>query len=102
VARVALNYRMKFHKDVVIDLVCYRRHGHNEADEPAATQPLMYQVIRKKPTVRQIYTDTLAAEGVLTAAEAAAMMEQYRNGLDEGKPQARAALGLIGNKYTVD
>src|SRR5580658_5350694 len=102
VARFALEYRMKFHKDVVIDLVCYRRHGHNEADEPAATQPLMYQVIRKKPTARQIYADKLVAEGMLPAGEPAAMMEQYRNGLDEGKPQARAALGLIGNKYTVD
>ncbi len=70
VTRFALEYRMKFHKDVVIDLVCYRRHGHNEADEPAATQPLMYQVIRKKPTVRQLYADKLAAEGVLTPAEA--------------------------------
>jgi len=102
VTRFALEYRMKFHKDVVIDLVCYRRHGHNEADEPAATQPLMYQIIRKKPTVRQLYTDKLVAEGVLSAADAAAMMEQYRSGLDEGKPQARAALGLIGNRYTVD
>jgi 2-oxoglutarate dehydrogenase E1 component len=102
VTRFALEYRMKFHKDVVIDLVCYRRHGHNEADEPAATQPLMYQVIRKKPTVRQLYADKLAAEGVLTAADAAAMIEQYRDGLDAGKPQARAALGLIGNKFTVD
>jgi 2-oxoglutarate dehydrogenase E1 component len=102
VARFALDYRMKFHKDVVIDLVCYRRHGHNEGDEPAATQPLMYQVIRKKPTARQLYADKLAAEGVLPAAESAAMIEQYRAGLDEGKPQARAALGLIGNKYTVD
>jgi 2-oxoglutarate dehydrogenase E1 component len=102
VTRFALEYRMKFHKDVVIDLVCYRRHGHNEGDEPAATQPLMYQVIRKKPTARQLYAEKLSAEGVLTAADAAAMMEQYRNGLDEGKPQARAALGLIGNKYTVD
>jgi 2-oxoglutarate dehydrogenase E1 component len=102
VMRFALEYRMKFHKDVVIDLVCYRRHGHNEADEPAATQPLMYQVIRKKPTVRQLYADKLAAAGVLTAAEAAAMIEQYRDGLDAGKPQARAALGLIGNKFTVD
>jgi 2-oxoglutarate dehydrogenase E1 component len=102
VARFALEYRMKFHKDVVIDLVCYRRHGHNEADEPAATQPLMYQVIRKKPTVRQLYAEKLAAEGVITAADAAAMVTQYRNGLDDGKPQARAALGLIGNKYTVN
>jgi 2-oxoglutarate dehydrogenase E1 component len=102
VMRFALEYRMKFHKDIVIDLVCYRRHGHNEADEPAATQPLMYQAIRKKPTVRQIYAEKLAAQGVLTAAEAAAMMDQYRNGLDEGRPQARAALGLVGNKYTVD
>jgi 2-oxoglutarate dehydrogenase E1 component len=102
VTRFALEYRMKFHKDVVIDLVCYRRHGHNEADEPAATQPFMYQIIRKKPTVRQLYTDKLVAEGVLSAADAAAMMEQYRSGLDEGKPQARAALGLIGNRYTVD
>ncbi len=102
VARFALEYRMKFHKDVVIDLVCYRRHGHNEADEPAATQPLMYQVIRKKPTARQLYAERLASEGVIAAADAAAMMEQYRDGLDQGKPQARAALGLIGNKFTVD
>jgi 2-oxoglutarate dehydrogenase E1 component len=102
VMRFALDYRMKFHKDVVIDLVCYRRHGHNEGDEPAATQPLMYQVIRKKPTVRQLYADKLAAEGVQSADQAAEMIEQYRAGLDEGKPQARAALGLIGNKFTVD
>src|SRR5208282_6737335 len=84
VTRFALEYRMKFHKDVVIDLVCYRRHGHNEADEPAATQPLMYQIIRKKPTVRQLYAEKLNAEGILSAAEAGAMVEQYRNGLDEG------------------
>src|SRR5580692_5042315 len=102
VIRFALEYRMKFHKDVVIDLMCYRRLGHNEGDEPAAPQPLMYQIIRKKPTARQLYAQKLAAEGVLTAADAAAMVGQYRDGLDEGKPQARAALGLIGNKFTVD
>ena len=102
VARLALDYRLTFHKDVVIDLVCYRRHGHNEADEPAATQPLMYQVIRKKPTVREIYAAKLVAEGVIGAAEPAAMIEQYRDGLDQGKPQARAALGMIGHKFTVD
>jgi 2-oxoglutarate dehydrogenase E1 component len=102
VTRLALAYRQRFHKDVVIDLVCYRRHGHNEADEPAATQPMMYQVIRKHPTTRKLYADKLAAQGVLTDADAVAMSESYRQGLDEGRAQARASLGLIGNKYTVD
>ncbi|MEJ0040204.1 MAG: 2-oxoglutarate dehydrogenase E1 component [Gammaproteobacteria bacterium] len=102
VTRLALEYRMRFHKDVVIDLVCYRRHGHNEADEPAATQPVMYGVIRKHSTVRQIYADKLAAEGSIPESDSAAMVESYRQGLDEGRPQARASLGMIGNKYTVD
>ena len=102
VGRLALEYRMRFHKDVVIDLVCYRRHGHNEADEPAATQPGMYRVIRQHPTTRQIYADKLVAEGVLAQSEPDAMTEQYRDGLDKGRPQARAALGMIGNKFTVD
>ena len=102
VARLALRYRMRFRKDVVIDLVCYRRHGHNEADEPAATQPGMYHVIRQHPTTRRLYAERLIAAGVLTDADAQAMLEQYRSGLDEGRPQARASLGMIGNKYTVD
>jgi 2-oxoglutarate dehydrogenase E1 component len=102
VGRLALQYRMKFRKDVVIDLVCYRRLGHNEADEPAATQPGMYKVIRQHPTTRQIYAEQLAAAGVATAADATQMVEQFRTGLDEGRPQARASLGMIGNKYTVD
>ncbi len=102
VMRLALDYRRRFHKDVVIDLVCYRRHGHNEADEPAATQPIMYQTIRRHPTTRQIYAERLVAEGTLTADDAGQMVGRYRDGLDAGKPQARAALGLIGNKYTVD
>ena len=102
ITRMALKYRMQFHKDVVIDLVCYRRLGHNEADEPAATQPGMYKVIRQHPTTRQIYADRLVAEGAIAAADATGMVEQYRNGLDEGRPQARASLGLIGNKFTVD
>jgi 2-oxoglutarate dehydrogenase E1 component len=102
VTRLALDYRMTFHKDVVIDLVCYRRLGHNEADEPAATQPTMYQKIRQHPTTRQLYAEKLAAEGVLTMAEADAMVEQYRRELDEGKSQAKQSLGLIGNKHTVD
>ena len=102
VTRLALDYRTKFHKDVVIDLVCYRRHGHNEADEPAATQPLMYQAIRKHPTPRQVYAERLLADGVLAAGESEQLIAAYRDGLDRGQPQARAALGLVGNKYTVD
>jgi 2-oxoglutarate dehydrogenase E1 component len=102
VTRLALEYRMRFRKDVVIDLVCYRRLGHNEADEPAATQPRMYRIIRAHPSARRLYADQLIAAGLITEADAQAMLEQYRSGLDEGRPQARAALGLIGNKHTVD
>ncbi len=102
VTRLALQYRMRFHKDVVIDLVCYRRLGHTEADEPAATQPLMYATIRKHPTARKLYADRLAAAGVMSESETLAYVEQYRTGLDEGHPQARASLGMIGNKHTVD
>jgi 2-oxoglutarate dehydrogenase E1 component len=102
VARLALEYRMRFHKDVVVDLVCYRRHGHNEADEPAATQPVMYRTIRQHPTARKLYADKLIGEGVITEEQVATMVEQYRQGLDEGRPQARASLGMIGNNYTVD
>jgi 2-oxoglutarate dehydrogenase E1 component len=102
VARLALSYRMRFRKDVVIDLVCYRRHGHNEADEPAATQPVMYRAIRQHPTARKLYADRLVSEGVLSDGDVDAMVEQYRDGLDQGRPQARASLGMIGNKYTVD
>jgi 2-oxoglutarate dehydrogenase E1 component len=102
VTRLALKYRLRFRKDVVIDLVGYRRHGHNEADEPAATQPNMYRVIRQHPTARRLYADRLIAAGVLAEPEVEAMYEEYRKGLDEGRTQARASLGLIGNKYTVD
>jgi 2-oxoglutarate dehydrogenase E1 component len=102
VGRLALEYRTRFNKDVVIDLVCYRRHGHNEADEPAATQPAMYRVIRQHPTARKLYADRLIAEGVVSEADAAEMMERYRQDLDQGRPQARASLGMIGNKFTVD
>jgi 2-oxoglutarate dehydrogenase E1 component len=101
-ARLALDYRMRFRKDVVIDLVCYRRHGHNEADEPSATQPLMYQAIRRHPTARQIYGRQLEDDGLLDEGQAAQMAEEYRRGLDEGHPQARAFAGTSGNIHTVD
>ena len=69
-ARIATEFRQEFNTDVVIDLFCYRRFGHNEGDEPAFTQPIMYQTIGKHPTARQIYGDKLIKEGVLTEAEA--------------------------------
>jgi 2-oxoglutarate dehydrogenase E1 component len=88
VTRLAFDFRQKFKRDVVIDLVCYRRHGHNEADEPAATQPLMYQVIRARPTLREIYAKTLAAEGVVGETDAQALVDDYRKKLDSGTPIA--------------
>jgi len=77
VARVATEFRQRFNKDVVIDLFCYRRHGHNEGDEPAFTQPLMYRTIARRPTTRQIYANRLVAEGVLTEAEVEAMASRF-------------------------
>lgn len=85
VAQLAYEFRQQFKKDVVIDLVCYRRWGHNEADEPAATQPVMYQTIRKHKTTRELYATKLEAEGVIAAGEAKAMVDDYRAKLDSGK-----------------
>ena len=100
--RLALRYRQRFHKDFVIDLVCYRRLGHNEADEPAATQPLMYRAIQQQVPVRKLYAERLVAEGVLKAGDAEELTEQYRRALDEGRHQVHPSLGMIGNQYTID
>ncbi|MEP6483692.1 MAG: 2-oxoglutarate dehydrogenase E1 component, partial [Rudaea sp.] len=87
-ARLAFDYRRRFKRDVVIDLVCYRRHGHNEADEPAATQPMMYQVIRARPTARELYAKRLSGENVIAENDAQAMVDSYRAKLDAGTPIA--------------
>ena len=84
VTKLALDYRNQFKRDVVIDLVCYRRHGHNEADEPNATQPLMYQKIKKHPVPRKIYADQLIAEGIIEAHEVEKLVSEYRAALDHG------------------
>ncbi|AFH94967.1 TPA: 2-oxoglutarate dehydrogenase E1 component [Providencia stuartii] len=84
VTRLALDFRNTFKRDVMIDLVCYRRHGHNEADEPNATQPIMYQKIKKHPTPRKIYADRLIESGVVTADEVTEMVNLYRDALDRG------------------
>ncbi len=87
-ARMAFDFRQKYKRDVVIDLVCYRRHGHNEADEPAATQPLMYHIIRKRPTARALYAERLSNEGIVKPEDADTMNENCRNKLDSGEPVA--------------
>lgn len=92
VAQMALDYRMKFNRDVVIDLICYRRHGHNEADEPAVTQPVMYHYIRNYPTTRKIYADQLIDEGAVTADEINAMEEEYLEALKKGETVSRQVL----------
>jgi len=85
VAQLAYEFRQVFKKDVVIDLVCYRRHGHNEADEPAATQPVMYRTIRKHPTTRELYAAALEKAGVIEAGAGKALVDQYRDKLDSGE-----------------
>ena len=112
VTKLALDYRNKFKRDVVIDLVCYRRHGHNEADEPNATQPLMYQKVKKHPVPRQIYADQLTAEGSIEAHEVEKLITEYRAALDHGacvveewRPMTEHSVDwtpYIGHDWTVD
>src|SRR6185312_15859296 len=85
VAAVALEYRQRYHKDVVVDLVCFRRLGHNEQDEPFVTQPLMYKKIAQHPGTRKIYADKLEAEGVIKAGHADELVTSVRAALDAGK-----------------
>jgi len=84
-AEIALSYRCKFKSDVIIDLVCYRRHGHNEADEPTLTQPIMYGQIKLKPTPRALYATQLESEGIIQPGDADEMMNKYRADLDAGR-----------------
>ena len=85
VTELAVDYRMKYKKDVVIDLVGYRRHGHNEAEDPTKTQPVMYKRIREMPRVRARYAETLIAEGLVDAGEVSAMASNYRDALESGR-----------------
>lgn len=102
VSQLAHDFRHTFRKDVVIDMFCYRRRGHNEADEPAATQPMMYQVINKKVTTRALYADQLVQQGVLDRAEADGLIENYRADLEAGKHVANALVLEPNTKMFVD
>lgn len=102
VTQLALDYRMTFKKDVVIDLVCYRRHGHNEADEPAATQPLMYQIIKQHKTPREIYAEKLIQENIVQQAEADELMKHYRDQLDAGQNVVQVLNNSNHKEYAVN
>jgi len=85
VTNLAMDYRYQFKKDVVIDLVCYRRRGHNETDEPSTTQPLMYHRIKALKSTHSLYASKLIGEGLLTEEESQAMVSEYRQSLDRGE-----------------
>ncbi|MCD8521029.1 MAG: 2-oxoglutarate dehydrogenase E1 component [Saccharospirillaceae bacterium] len=102
VTQLAVDYRNEFKKDVVIDLVCYRRRGHNEADEPSGTQPLMYAKIKNQKTTRELYSEKLIAAGVLTAEDSKELEEEYRKALDNGHHVAKSLVKEPNSELFVD
>ncbi len=102
VTQLAMDYRKEFKKDVVIDLVCFRRLGHNEQDEPFVTQPLMYKKITQHPGTRKLYADKLATQGTIKADEPDQLVKDYRQALDEGRHTSSPVLSAFQRKYAVD
>ncbi|HTM60082.1 MAG TPA: 2-oxoglutarate dehydrogenase E1 component [Burkholderiales bacterium] len=100
--QLALDFRNKFHKDVVIDIVCFRKLGHNEQDEPSVTQPLMYKKIGAHPGTRKLYADRLVTQGVVPAEEPEAMIKHYRDTLDAGQASVSPVLSNFKSKFAVD
>uniref|UniRef100_A5WC30 2-oxoglutarate dehydrogenase E1 component n=1 Tax=Psychrobacter sp. (strain PRwf-1) TaxID=349106 RepID=A5WC30_PSYWF len=101
-AQMALDYRHEFHKDIVIDLFCYRRNGHNEADEPSATQPLMYSIIKKLPTTRTQYAQKLMSQGVISEGDDKTLEDEYREALDKGEYVANSLVQQPNEELYVD
>jgi 2-oxoglutarate dehydrogenase E1 component len=102
VTQLASDFRKQFHKDVVIDIVCFRKLGHNEQDEPFITQPLMYKKISQHPGTRRLYADKLIAQGVISAEEPEAMIKRYRDTLDAGQQSVSPVLSNFKSKFAVD
>ena len=100
--QIALDFRMQFHKDVVVDIVCFRKLGHNEQDTPALTQPLMYKKIAQHPGTRKLYADKLATQGVIGADGGEQMVKYYRQAMDEGKQTVDPVISNYKNKFAVD
>ena len=102
VTKLALDYRMEFNKDVVVDMVCYRKHGHSEADEPMSTQPIMYKQVQKHPGVRKLHTDKLIAEGVVTQQDADAIAKEYIDSLESNQGVAGTYTEHANPKYLLN
>jgi len=102
VVQTALDYRRKFRRDAIIDIVCFRKLGHNEGDDPMLTQPMMYKKIAKHPGVRKIYADKLVAEGNVTAEEADALISAYRAALDKGEHVEQTTLTDFKRSFAID
>ncbi|MBK7022872.1 MAG: 2-oxoglutarate dehydrogenase E1 component [Sulfuritalea sp.] len=102
VTQIAMEYRQEFKKDVVIDIVCFRKLGHNEQDEPMVTQPLMYKKIAQHPGTRKLYADRLAAQGVIAAGDAEQMIKDYRAALDEGRHLIDPVISDYQSKFAID
>ncbi|MDI9819183.1 MULTISPECIES: 2-oxoglutarate dehydrogenase E1 component [unclassified Legionella] len=100
--QIAFEFRMKFKRDIVIDLVCYRRHGHNEADEPSVTQPAMYKKIKSMRPLREIYAEQLIAKGLLSKQEVEQLIEDYRDKLDKGEAVVNVVQGGYEGKISSD
>jgi 2-oxoglutarate dehydrogenase E1 component len=100
--QLAVEYRMTFRKDVVIDIICFRKLGHNEQDTPAVTQPLMYKKIAAHPGTRKLYADKLAAQGVTPASYGDELVKSYRTAMDEGRHTEDPVLSNYKSKYAVD
>lgn len=102
VTQIAVEYRQKYAKDVVIDIICFRKLGHNEQDEPMVTQPLMYKIISKHPGTRKVYGDKLVAEGTLPADGPDQMIKEYREHLDKGELLYNPVLAGYKHPNTID
>ena len=102
VAKLALDFRMRFKKDVVVDMICFRRYGHNEADEPLATQPMMYKKVRDQVGPRKVYADRLVAEGMVDPGEPEAMSQEYLGALEANRVVSRPLVDDRVNPYLAD
>jgi len=101
-SQIALDYRLEFKKDIVVDIICYRKLGHNEQDTPALTQPLMYKRIATHPGTRKLFADKLTTQGVIAADGGDTMVAAYRAAMDAGKHTVDPVISNFKNKYAVD